>query len=148
MKNLKRLLSCFGWGGSELQAGENTCTSPVMDDMRKELVINREDALRRFAQREDLYDQALRSVAADYADITARLAELIKDNNIKELSFVVHTLRGVMGNLGIEEVFNICSQLEDLINSDRVGESTPLIGELDNLMQLFFHYVSEHTEIS
>ncbi len=151
MKNLKRLLSWFG-GKNEFQAEESECDSecdsPVVDGMQKELVVHREDALRRFAQREDLYEQALRSVVADYADISRRLAELLKDNNIEELRFVVHTLRGVMGNLGVEEVFSVCSQLEELIDSDRVGESAPLIGELDGLMQLFFCYVNEHTQIS
>ncbi len=36
----------------------------------KELVVNRDEAIRRFAHREDLYEQALQSTASEYADVS------------------------------------------------------------------------------
>ncbi len=121
--------------------------SAVDEEKPKGLTVNREDALRRFAQREDLYEQALHTIAADYSDVITRLRKLIGDKNTEELRFVVHTLRGVMGSVGMEEIFTACSQLEELIDSDRIEESSALLEKLDTLMQYFFTYVNEHTKV-
>ncbi len=141
MKILKKLFSLSGKEQELPPAGESA--DLVSDEEPKKLKVDREAALRRFAQREDLYAQALRSVAADYTDIAARLRQLIGENRTDELRFVVHTLRGVMGNVGVEEIFVLCSRLEELVGSDSMEESAALVEELDGLMQCFFAYVNE-----
>ncbi len=119
--------------------------SIVAKTPQKELVVNRNEAIRRFAHREDLYEQALQSTASEYADITKRLIALINDNNVEELRFVIHTFRGVMGSLEVEEIFNLCTLIEEHIHANKIMETVALINELDDLMECFFRYVSNYT---
>lgn len=118
--------------------------SALEDQVPQKLLVDRDGALRRFACREDLYERALQGTASEYADIARRLTVLINDNNIEELRFVVHTFRGVMGNIGVEEIFSLCTLIEERIGVCDIAEIVPLVHELEALMEAFLRYVREY----
>ncbi len=146
MSILKKWLPLLGkkGAGKEELTGEvksNKESSSIIDITGEELVVNRKDALKRFANREDLYQQALLSVVDDYQNVAQQLVELLEEGNFEEVRFIAHTVRGVMGNLGVDEIFDVCSRLEEVVVTDNGKEkSSVLISDLDQLMQRFVAY--------
>ena len=61
----------------------------------------------------------------EYLEVSDRVAKLIAQKDLQATRQLVHTLKGVAGNLGINALHHACKALEDAIRADE-DISTPL----------------------
>ncbi len=108
------------------------------------MVLNTKEALPRFANRQELYLQILDKVATDYGDAAARLQELVAKGQTEEARFLAHTLRGVVGNIGAQELFAVCSRLELALGEEPSGENpAEIVEEVAGAMQRLLACIAE-----
>ena len=74
-----------------------------------------EDGLRRLGQNKGLYLQLLRQFSQDHLQTHLRLQETFSDNDLESLGQMVHSLKGVSGNLGARNLYQSCIDLEQAI---------------------------------
>ncbi|WP_432738302.1 response regulator [Maridesulfovibrio sp. FT414] len=81
------------------------------------------------------YLRVLRGFRKDYGDFSARLSGLVNDNNMGEAAVLLHTLKGVVGNIGATRLYELCRVLEsDLREGDQESyrhDSESFLAELD-----------------
>ncbi len=117
--------------------------SPPHEDPEKEMILNREEALPRFANREELFQKALETVIQEYGNAGKTLFTLVQENKLEEGRFLAHTLRGVMGNIGADSAFATCSRLEDAFTQGPEDTINPLIEELDRKIAVLIHHIQQ-----
>jgi two-component system, sensor histidine kinase and response regulator len=78
--------------------------------------------------------QLLDEFVRENRDVNLRIAELL-ENSDTEAERLVHKLKGSAGNLGINEVFRICSDLQACIRSGRKAASEELLSELAQALE-------------
>ncbi len=110
-------------------------SQPDGDLLSGEEILDKQEALPRFANREDLFDQVIQKVAVDYNDVTHQLNIMLETGQMEEGRFLTHTLRGVMGNIGAKKIFETASCLEDCFANDQKTEAAEKIKTLSVLMQ-------------
>lgn len=75
----------------------------------EKLDINIEVTLNRFMNNEGMYLRFLRKSADD--PTFAMLSKAVETKDYKEIEINAHTLKGVAGNLGFEELMDSCAKL-------------------------------------
>lgn len=92
---------------------------PVIDG------LDTADGLRRVAGNRDLYLRLLGQFTASYRDFNTRLSLALEDEDRTSSVLLVHTLKGVAGNLGAAALSREAAQLEYLLKTvSRLDEST------------------------
>lgn len=75
-----------------------------------------------------LYTRLLGRFASDYELTCEKLAEIDQLNNLEEMQLLVHTIKGVSGNLGLDHLHHSARGLDDALKS---GSTDPqLLAEL------------------
>ncbi len=110
-----------------------------------EELLNKKEALPRFANREDLFNQVLQKVAVDYSDVANQLQAMLDADQMEEGRFLSHTLRGVMGNIGANKIFEVTSRLEECFSNAQKQEASDLIQTLSLLIQTLVSHIQEIT---
>ncbi len=123
-------------------AGEQKSGSVVSKEEQM-LQINLNEVLPRFANQQDIFIKALKKAAAEHGGDARRLRELLEQNNLEEAAFTAHTLRGVMGNVGAEQIFELASRLEEACKQKDQAACLHMLDRLEDLMKLFTGYVEE-----
>ncbi len=69
------------------------------------MIVDFEFGLRQLNGNQGLLYRLLRKFAAEYRDFDVRLQDLVGDGNMRDAESLVHTLKGVSGNLGCNAVY-------------------------------------------
>lgn len=80
--------------------------------------VNVPEALARAAGSPVLYKQMLNRFRLSYRNSGQNLAEMLDLNQREEATMLVHSLKGLAGNLGLENLFNASKNLEEYLRSD------------------------------
>ncbi len=75
----------------------------------KALGVDTDGAVRRFAGNSSLYEKFLLKFLRD--ENYAKAERALSEKNWEQLFVSVHTLKGVSGNLGLNEIYAVCSQI-------------------------------------
>lgn len=85
-----------------------------------------------------LYKRLLGRFASDYEHTSEKLAEFAQLNNLEEMQLLVHTIKGVSGNLGLDRLHHSASRLD---SSLKTGLMEPDL--LSNVVQTTAETLSE-----
>ncbi|NNG25245.1 MHYT domain-containing protein [Telluria aromaticivorans] len=80
-------------------------------------VLNRRVGLRRWADKEDVYAEALDHFGRQYADLATTLQMHAAGGAHLELRMLAHKVRGVAANVGLEQLSDALSKLEQATNT-------------------------------
>ncbi|MCC2973270.1 MHYT domain-containing protein [Massilia sp. IC2-476] len=80
-------------------------------------VLNRRVGLHRWADKTDVYAEALEHFGRQYADLAATLQMHAAGGAHQELRMLAHKVRGVAANVGLEQLSDALSRLEQAANT-------------------------------
>ncbi len=89
--------------------------------------IDVDDGLRRVNGKQDVYQRVLLRIRTDYADARADIERLLDDDTAEEAQRLVHSIKGVAGNVGAKDLQAAAAAVEAAIRS---GQSDGLPGLL------------------
>jgi HPt (histidine-containing phosphotransfer) domain-containing protein len=89
----------------------------------------------------NLFIKLLKKFQVEYADASNRIKGCIDGNELNELKLIIHTIKGVSGNLGLKALHQACRSFEE----DVIGEQITDSGTLDFLFAL--NQCFEHIEL-
>lgn len=80
----------------------------------------------------------------DYQNAESDIKEMIETNNFTSAHMLIHTLKGVSGNLGMEQLHDFCKTAENLakqecLRPDDVNQLTHLIAETTKRLKQFMN---------
>ncbi len=91
----------------------------VLPDYLKNLTcVNVSEGIQRFSNDADSYSRMLRKFIEKYRDVDERLSQYIKENKLKEAEALVHTIKGVSGNLSIRGLYEKSIYLDRLLKEN------------------------------
>lgn len=99
-----------------------------------------ETTLERFGGDEDFYLEMLSSFTEK--DPLQDLKEAMKDRDYARCFRAAHTLKGVMLNLGLDELSKPCIRMRELYRSGKNEEADSLIDEADRTITEFTTWVN------
>jgi CheY-like chemotaxis protein len=92
------------------------------------------DGLARSGGNAELYTDLLRRFATGHADSVTAIRESLDSGDREAAERVVHTLKGVSGNIGAREVFDISSRLREVMKGTDEAKMAELVDELDRVL--------------
>ena len=111
---------------------------PLMSTNNKIPGLNFKTGMKRAAGNETLYKNILMDFYKDYQDVSQKLIQLYETNNIEALRVCAHTLKGLGGNIGADELHKDAIKLEQSLkkNDTNHQKSTlyKMVGTIDKLM--------------
>ncbi len=81
------------------------------------------DGLRRVLGKESLYRSMLEKFVGGQADVPERILKAIEEGDWELAERLAHTLRGVAGNVGAQEVMKAAAELEAICKNSRVADA-------------------------
>ncbi|NRR32507.1 response regulator [Oxalobacteraceae bacterium] len=91
--------------------------------------------LRRAMGKPDVYQQLLRTFVRDQAELPQQLSDSLTVGDVPGTTALLHTLRGVAGNIGADRVQLLAQQLEQALGRETLpelaGRRDALLGELE-----------------
>ncbi len=106
-------------------------------------ILNIQEGLTRFANKEELFHKALLTVKDSYADYANQLTELLAGDRLEDARILIHTVRGVMGNIGAKKVFSISTELEERITKGETHDIDGMISELAAATEQFVFWAEK-----
>ncbi len=94
--------------------------------------IDTQAGLKRVAGNQNLFRKLLGEFYQDYRDAGPRLRNMLEQGNAEEAGKLIHTLRGVAGNMGAYQLFLAAGGLESAIREERRKESSLLREKVEN----------------
>ena len=93
--------------------------------------FNVQDALGRLMNNKNLYKKLLDKFGAGYSDYDAKIAEAFGAGNMEDAMHLSHTMKGLAGNLGAEDLQEASLTLEMIAKGgpDRLGELDGAVGK-------------------
>lgn len=98
--------------------------------------------LERFLDDKDFYKNCLLSVLSDENFIM--LGDYIKSNDLKGSFECAHTLKGLIANMGIEELYNIIVKIVEPLRNGNLDELTDLYNELMEKKNIYDELVHKY----
>ncbi len=121
----------------------NSPPPPYPKHYESEPVLDTTEALQRFANREDLFHEALKQTIEKYQNVTDQLQTMLTEDKAEDGRFLSHSLRGVMGNIGAKRIFALLSDLEEAFSENRKQEASDMITALGPMMEDFGRHVQD-----
>lgn len=94
----------------------------------KQVGINTDSAVERFMGNEALYTKMLKKFLDDHT--YEKLVEAVAQGNGKEALEASHTLKGICGNLSIENLFDMFTNQVVLMRADKWDEAYAMMTEI------------------
>jgi HPt (histidine-containing phosphotransfer) domain-containing protein len=98
-------------------------------------------------QNPEAYRKALFSFSENYSQVCAELSRLIDRHDQKTAHHLVHTLKGVAGNLSMKGVFEAASVINNAIKAENFKLAREMIGKLSQSMQVVVTSIQGMQEI-
>jgi HPt (histidine-containing phosphotransfer) domain-containing protein len=83
--------------------------------------FNVKDAMGRLMNNKKLYDKLLKRFEAEYGDFNDKLRAAVDAGNMEEASLLAHTMKGLAGNLGADDLHEASKVVEALCKSGGAG---------------------------
>lgn len=87
-----------------------------MEDIKREVLIeqgvNLNDAMHRFLNMEEMYIKFLLRYSEDKSIETMR--DAVADSNVEAVFKAAHALKGLAGNLGLDNIYRMSSEITEL----------------------------------
>jgi CheY-like chemotaxis protein len=93
----------------ELQSLADSVASGAQDELR---AVDLQSALELWGEL-PVFARMLRQTLDEYSDIVTRVRSLLERAALHELIELMHTLKGVFGNLGCQRIYRTCYAMED-----------------------------------
>lgn len=84
--------------------------------------LNTDDALERLSNDMILYQSLLLKFVARQKDLIEKLAQLTLNKDIDGLKLPIHSLKGLLGNIGAQSLSELCVQIEQNIKQNQLPE--------------------------
>ncbi len=97
--------------------------------------INVSAGIERTGGRADRYKKLLRQFASNQGGGELRIAEALKLESMEEAVRIAHTLKGVAGTIGAEELQEKARIMESLLKADNVAEAREFLVEVGETLQ-------------
>jgi PAS domain S-box-containing protein len=81
--------------------------------------IDIKSGLKRVCQNKKLYKDLLLNVATKYGNLCHQIKAKIEKNQIQDAGMLLHTLKGLSGNIGAHQIFLKAKELEKVLNKGR-----------------------------
>ncbi|MBF0301729.1 MAG: response regulator [Desulfamplus sp.] len=93
--------------------------------------IDYKTAIKRLNNKPEMLMSILNDFRKNYADEPDKIEELLREGNFKDIQMKAHTLKGVAGYMGAEELLQSASKLEDFLkqNEDVIVDKTYILIE-------------------
>ncbi|MGE0084726.1 MAG: response regulator [Desulfococcaceae bacterium] len=96
---------------------------PAKDEFSFQLPgIDTGAGLKRVAGNRSLFRKLLLQFYQDYRDTVPKIRTMLEQGNAAEVRKLAHTIKGVSGNMGAQELFLAAGQLESAIRTDQSGK--------------------------
>jgi two-component system sensor histidine kinase/response regulator len=96
--------------------------------------IDTAEGLQRINHNRELYIKLLNKFILNYEEFIPELNTRLRENNIEEAERMVHTLKGVSGNIGALAIFELASHLNSKLGNHDIKDFGIDIGELERLL--------------
>ncbi|MBF0450886.1 MAG: response regulator [Candidatus Magnetomorum sp.] len=103
-------------------------------------LLNRPDGLARVSYQEQTYLKILTSFVRDFSDCAVRIKTAYEQKLYADAQNLIHTLKGVSGNLGAKAVHENCYQLEKKIKET---DGTNIIAHIQQLEKILAETITE-----
>ncbi len=102
-------------------------------ESEKQPVLDKEDVLHRLGGDEALFDSLSNLFVREATKVTENLRQAISTNNMGEIRFHAHSLKGMCGNMSAKSCHNLAGQLEDVANEgdEKSDQIRPLFEKLE-----------------
>ena len=107
------------WVAGTVTKNYTTVTNDVNIDTNKLMGINTTAGLKRLCGNQQLYQRLLRDFYNDFQDITKEINNAIQQNKLEKAIYLVHTVGGAAGNLGIENIYRTAKNMELMLRSEQ-----------------------------
>ena len=98
-------------------------------------------------QNSDAYKKALLSFSETYSSIATDLSRLIRQEEQKESHHLIHTLKGVAGNLSVIDVYEVSSKISDALKKKNMKHARGMINQLAKAIDLVVESVRKLEDI-
>lgn len=109
------------------------------------LLINKEFGLKQLSDNEALYKKLLLRFLQEYRESAQKVAEFQTQNNQDAMQLLVHTIKGVSGNLGLDYLHSIAKVTDDDVKSQ--GASAEL-SSLQSALSQTLAQIEEYCDAS
>ncbi len=99
--------------------------------------INTEQGLKRVGNNEQLYRKLLIDFTIDQGDSRNIIAQALLDDDDKTITFVAHAVKGVAGNLGMEDLELAAGKIETLLEAGKEVSDEQITAFYDNMDLVF-----------
>ncbi len=104
--------------------------------------INIQSGLLILGGNKTLYNKLLIQFKQDYTDIFVSLQKSYQDQNKDELKQIIHTMKGVSGNIGAEELNRITVSIDNKLNTDDFDAIEADLQKIKRELDVIFESIS------
>jgi signal transduction histidine kinase/HPt (histidine-containing phosphotransfer) domain-containing protein len=110
--------------------------------------INVQSCLKRLGGSTKLFQEILKEFSQNYADIVDKIRDALKKSDIKTARRLVHTLKGVAGNLSAKDLYAAALELEMAVQQENAENFDRLLDNLEGAVSRVLESVNclEHGE--
>lgn len=103
--------------------------------------VDVDGSIRRFCGNEGLYEKFLFKFLAD--DNFSKMAPAFGTGDYETALIAAHTLKGVSANLGINNVFQVASEIVNLIRAEKYEDAKDLYGDFEKAYEEIYHIIKQ-----
>jgi len=130
-----------------IKPGKRKKTIPVASDVKDSttelpqqlLGIDIQSGLNRVSGNKKLYKEVLKQFVDKNRDVVEHINAAIKENDLESAKHILHTLKGVSGNIGAKNLFSISKKLEPLLKQDKKTGYDNLLNRLNKELQIIIN---------
>jgi len=105
--------------------------------------FNLHEGLQRLNNNKELYQKVLKQFAQENHNFIDKLTNLLKKQQIEEAEILVHNLKGIAGNLSAEPLFNLLTDLDELLKNSELSSAFSILPKLNQVMSMTLHSIKE-----
>jgi two-component system, sensor histidine kinase and response regulator len=93
-----------------------------------------------------LYRDILNKFHRDYLVITEQIKAALENGNRELAQRLAHTIKGVSGNIGAQDLYKISSELETAFRHEDLDEAERLIDPFDGVLKIVMNSIKKYSE--
>ncbi|MFC1848915.1 two-component regulator propeller domain-containing protein [candidate division CSSED10-310 bacterium] len=105
--------------------------------------LNIQAGLRRIGANKELYLKLLTEFCRDFADSDADIKSALKNQDLTSAQQLIHTLKGVAGNISANELYDTAQALEKEIHEGNMAHSDTYLQRLKNSLHIVLNSINK-----
>jgi two-component system, sensor histidine kinase and response regulator len=93
-----------------------------------------------------LYRDILKKFYRDYAVMTAQIKAALENGDHELAQRLAHTIKGVSGNIGAQDLYKISSELETAFRHENLDEVDKLFDRFDDVLNIVMNSIKKFSE--